>query len=177
MRQLYYIGPQQLEWRQAPDARLEAPTDALVRPIAVAACDGDVAGIRGTLPLAGPFSMGHEFVAEVLELGEDVREFKPGQLIVLPVQISCGQCARCTAGYTADCRGVSQPAAWGLGAFGGNWPGAFSDLLRIPYASHMMVPVPEGVSIEAVGAPGTTSRTLGGPWRHTWWIRPAPPCS
>ncbi len=145
MRALHFIAPGRLEWRDVPDPRLVDPGDALVRPIAVALCDADIAGLRGEFPVAGPFPFGHEFVAEVVQVGEAVDKFHLGQQVVLPVQISCGVCDRCRRGMTAFCRAVPQPAAWGLGAFGGNWPGAFADLVRVPFAQHMLVSVPPGV--------------------------------
>ena len=149
MRQLNFIGTRKLEWREVPEPELEASTDALIRPIAVAACDGDVAIIRGDLPLPGPFPFGHAFAAEVAALGDGVQGFEVGQHVVLPVQISCGLCQSCGRGLTAHCDTVAQPAAWGLGAFGGNWPGAFADLLRVPYAQHLMVPLPTSVTARA----------------------------
>ena len=154
MQALHWIAPGCLEWRDTPTPQLADPGDALVQPIAVALCDADVAVLRGEFPVAGPFPFGHEFVAEVVQAGEDVRGFYPGQRVVLPVQISCGECTRCQAGKTAFCTTVQQPAAWGLGPFGGNWPGAFADLVRVPFARHMMVPVPVGIDPIAVASVG-----------------------
>ena len=34
---------------------------------------------------------------------------------------------------------------FGFGSFGGDWGGFMSDLVRVPYADHMLVPLPEGV--------------------------------
>ena len=154
MQALHLIAPGRLEWRDTPTPELTHPGDALVRPIAVALCDADVALLRGEFPVVGPFPFGHEFVAEVVQTGEGVGGFTPGQRVVVPVQISCGECTRCQAGNTAFCANVRQPAAWGLGAFGGNWPGAFADLVRVPFARHMMVPVPSGIDPIAVASVG-----------------------
>jgi alcohol dehydrogenase len=91
--------------------------------------------------------------------------------VVLPVQISCGECARCRGGKTAFCAAVRQPAAWGLGPFGGNWPGAFTDLVRVPFARHMMVPLPADVdAVAAVSAGDNVAdawRTVVPPLRET----------
>jgi len=56
-------GGGRVEWQDAPDAAIETADDALVRPLAVAACDLDVALLRGLIPFQGPFPIGHEFVA------------------------------------------------------------------------------------------------------------------
>lgn len=162
MRQLTFVEAGRLEWQDVPEPELEDPGDALVRPVVVTTCDADIAAIRGLFPIKGPFPFGHEFVAEVVELGDQVTGFHRGQLVILPVQISCGFCDRCRKGQTAFCRSVRQPAAWGLGAYGGNWPGAFCDLLRIPFADHMMVPVPHGVDPKIVASAGDN---LSDAWR------------
>ena len=71
MQQLTFIKPGHLEWREAPDAKIETMDDALVRPIAVAACDGDVAMLhmwtRGVRFHTGP-SNARAHLPEVLEL-------------------------------------------------------------------------------------------------------------
>jgi threonine dehydrogenase-like Zn-dependent dehydrogenase len=162
MRALHFIGPGRLEWHDTPAPQLDEPGAALVRPIAVALCDADVASLRGELPAAGPYPFGHEFVAEVIRVGDDVKGFRPGERVVLPVQISCGACARCRSGKTAFCTSVRQPAAWGLGALGGNWPGALADLVRVPFAQHMMVALPPEVETVAAASVGDN---LADAWR------------
>ena len=72
MRQLNFIDTRRLEWQEVSEPELEASTDALIRPIAVAACDGDVAIIRGDLPLSGPFPFGRAFAAEVAALSTEL---------------------------------------------------------------------------------------------------------
>ena len=105
MRQLQFIARGRLEWREAPEPELEAPTDAIVRPFAVARCDLDAAflfhspglplrlaaaahwadprilGDLGARPFAGPFPYGHECVAEVIALGADVRDRAVGDVV------------------------------------------------------------------------------------------------
>jgi hypothetical protein len=74
MRELTFLGPRRLEWREVPAPALEGPVQALVRPIAAITCDLDrwlIAG--GATPLPGPFPLGHEFVAEVVEVAHGGR--------------------------------------------------------------------------------------------------------
>jgi len=67
MRQLTFIKPGMLEWWDVPEPKIEAPIQALVRPVAVASCDLDAPILRGEAPFRGPFAFGHEFVAEEVQ--------------------------------------------------------------------------------------------------------------
>ncbi len=142
MRQLTFVGKHQLEWHDVPDATIEAPTDALVRPIAVATCDLDTLMLSGLAPVAAPFAFGHECVVEV---GSDVRAFAAGDRVVVPFQLSCGTCDACVRGYTGNCRSVPAGSAYGLGTLGRNQPGMLADLVRVPLADHMLVTAAAGV--------------------------------
>ena len=64
MRELTFVGPGKVEWRDAPAPVLDGPNQALVRPIAVATCDLDVMLLRGNAPMFGAnFPLGHECIA------------------------------------------------------------------------------------------------------------------
>lgn len=162
MRQLVYIKPGVVEWRDAPEPRLQAPGDALVRPVAVAACDLDVALLRGRAPFAGPFALGHEFVAEIVEIGDAVGGFRPGQRVVVSFQITCGDCARCRRGLTGSCTAVAAGSMYGLKPLGGDWGGALADLVRVPFAAHMMVELPSGLAPAALAS---ASDNVADAWR------------
>jgi alcohol dehydrogenase len=154
MQQLVFLEAGKLEWRDAPTPRLEADDDALVRPIAVTTCDLDGAIIRGRAPFAGPFPFGHEFVATVVDAGDTVGTLQPGQLVSVPFQISCGACARCRRGLTSSCTAVPMRSMYGLGPLGGEWGGAFSDLVRVPFAPAMLIPLPAEIDPAAVASLG-----------------------
>jgi alcohol dehydrogenase len=165
MRQLTFIRPRVLEWHDVPEPRLQADDDALVRPIAVTTCDLDGPTIRGETPLAalGPFAFGHEFVAEVRAVGDRVDHVRPGDLVSVPFQISCGECDRCRRGLTANCRESPPRSMYGFPtAVGGDWGGAFSDLLRVPFARRALLPLPDGIAPEAVAS---LSDNLPDAWR------------
>lgn len=159
VQHLTFIKPGWLEWWDVPEPHLEKVGEALVRPVAVATCDLDAEIITGRTPFAGPFAFGHEFVAEVLEVGLDVHHVRPGQLAVVPFQIFCGECARCRRGLTANCKAVPNLSMYG---FGGNWGGALSDVVHVPFADQMLVAVPEGV---APGTIASASDNLPDAWR------------
>lgn len=151
MQQLTFTRKRRLEWREVPQPQIESPLEALVRPLAVARCDLDAAILLGKIPMRRPFAIGHEFVAEVIACGESVTNFQSGQKVVVPFQISCGSCPRCQRKLTGRCSSVPSGALsiagamYGLGASGGHWGGALSDIVRVPYADSMLIPIPEGI--------------------------------
>lgn len=151
MQALTYLGPKQVEWREADEPSLEGPGEALVRPLAVSACDLDTAIVRGDSPFEPPFVLGHECIGEVISVGEDVTDVQPGQCVVVPFQISCGECDFCRRGLTANCTSVPRESMYGIGSsVGGDWGGALADVLRVPYADAMLVSVPDGVALQDV---------------------------
>ncbi len=163
MRQLNLVSPRKLEWFEVPDPELESPTDALVRPLTVATCDLDAAVIRGETPAQAPFPFGHEGVGEVVAVGEAVSSVRPGDLVSIPFQVSCGSCAQCSRGRTAHCTAVPRMSMYGLGSLSGApWGGFLSDLVRVPFADHMLLPIPPGVDPLAVAS---LSDNIADAWR------------
>jgi threonine dehydrogenase-like Zn-dependent dehydrogenase len=145
MRRLIFIEPGRLEWEEALDPQLKGADEAIVRPIAVSNCDLDTAIVRGDAPLPGPFAIGHEFIAEVVEVGEDVTSFAPGDVAIVPWKISCGECAHCRRGIDSGCSRVPPLAMYGL-PIGGDWGSALSEWVRVPFAEHMLVALPSSGS-------------------------------
>jgi alcohol dehydrogenase len=152
MRELTFVKPKVLEWRDVPAPGLDGPRQAIVAPVAATTCDLDRSLIKGRAPYEGPIALGHEFVARVVDVGDAVRGVVPGDTVAVPAQISCGDCDRCRSGSTAFCRAVTPNSMYGLGAVAGGWGGAFSDLVRVPFADGMLVRLPEGVSPPSVAA-------------------------
>ncbi|MFM9827235.1 MAG: zinc-binding dehydrogenase [Sphingomonas sp.] len=145
MQQLTFLSPGVFEWRDIAPPRLADARQAIVRPLAVARCDLDLYIATGLAPFAGPFAFGHESVGEVVEAG-DLAGVKPGDRVVVPFQISCGRCDNCRRGYTNSCSAVPLYSAYGLAGNGRpDFGGALSDLMLVPYADHMLVPLPAGV--------------------------------
>lgn len=153
MRELNVVGKGKVEWREKPDPRLEARTDTVVRPVAASTCDVDRFLLAGTFPLELPFAIGHECIGEVVDAGDAVTHVAPGDLVVVPWHIACGRCDRCRAGLTAHCRTVPPMSMFGA-PLGGDWGGLFSDLVRVPHADAMLVPLPAGVDPVALASAG-----------------------
>jgi alcohol dehydrogenase len=179
VRQLTFLRPGKLEWREVPAPSLQGPGEALVRPISVARCDLDRAilygeapfrgrflhflrnhlpsglGQRGLFrnaPFKGPYAFGHEFIGVVTEIGDEVRTVRPGAVVACSFQICCGECDFCREGLSGNCTGVPARSMYGFGELGGDWGGALSDSVRVPFADFMLVPIPQGVDPYALGS-------------------------
>ncbi|HEY1449542.1 MAG TPA: alcohol dehydrogenase catalytic domain-containing protein [Solirubrobacteraceae bacterium] len=152
MQQLTYTAPHELEWQEADEPQLDSDAAALVRPLFVATCDLDALILAGESPFGAPFPIGHECVAEVIDAGDGVGSFVAGQLVSVPFQISCGECDPCRRGRTGNCANVDFMSTYGFGPAVGRWGGFLADLVCVPYAEHMLVPVPDGVQPAAVAS-------------------------
>jgi alcohol dehydrogenase len=162
VRTLTYTAPHELHWREAPEPRLSSDAAALVRPVAVATCDLDALIISGSSPFPPPFPIGHECVAEVLDVGDAVGSLQPGQLVSVPFQISCGECASCRRGRSGNCTSVGFMSTYGFGPAVEQWGGFLSDVVCVPYAQHMLVPLPDGLAPAALAS---ASDNLSDAWR------------
>ncbi|MGW2261560.1 zinc-dependent alcohol dehydrogenase [Streptomyces sp. NPDC001780] len=160
MRELTYIARRTVEWREAPDPAIRSAREAIVTPVAATSCDVDSAILAGHGFIDPPFALGHECVARVTDIGEHVTGAAPGDLVVVPWSINCGTCAPCRDGLTAHCASVPHMAMYGA-PIGGSWGGLFSDLVRVPYADAMLVPLPAGLDPVAMASAGDN-------WSLSW---------
>jgi threonine dehydrogenase-like Zn-dependent dehydrogenase len=152
VRQLTFIKPGKLEWWDVPEPKIRQPGEAIVRPIVVGRCDLDTGYVRGLAPLATGNAIGHECIAEVVDLGDEVKAFKLGDRVVVSPQICCGTCSFCRRGLTGRCSAVPFAASYGMGREG-NYGGAASDFVRVPYADAMLVRLPaRSDPIKMIGA-------------------------
>jgi threonine dehydrogenase-like Zn-dependent dehydrogenase len=153
MRQLTCTEPGAIAWRDVPEPRLQADREALVRPLAVARCDIDLFLTSGFIPARGPFALGHECVAEIVALGDAVRGLQIGQRVVVAFQVSCGACRSCRAGHSGNCDEYPVLSDYGMQPLSGvEYGGMLSDLVRVPHAEAMLVPVPAALDSVALGS-------------------------
>lgn len=146
MQTLTYLAPGRVEWLEAPTPSLGGPTEALIRPLAVAACDLDAGIVSGSTPFPGPFALGHEFAGEVIDIGDEVTGIAVGDRVAVAFQPSCGHCGPCQRGHSAACSTAPGTPMYGIGAAGGDWGGALADAVRVPYPGAMLAPLPAGVT-------------------------------
>src|SRR5436190_15559848 len=154
MRAVVWHGIGDIRVDDVPEPRIKEPTDAIVRLTASAICGTDLHFVRGTVAGMKPGTiLGHEGVGVVEEVGRDVRNFRPGDRVVIASTIACGSCSYCRAGYYSQCDNAN-PSSPGTAFFGGpedagGFDGLQAEYARVPYANVGLVKVPDDVPDEA----------------------------
>ena len=126
-----------------PDPVL-TPYGAILKPIAVAPCSSDVHTVFGGGSRKAPnLVLGHECVAKVLEVGELVQDFKPGEIVAVPA-ITPNWRDR----GIQECNFKHASAPFSGHQLGRTQPGVFSEKFLIPDADTTLAKIPEGVTLE-----------------------------
>lgn len=121
-----FHGERDIRVEQVPDARIEHPTDAVVRIVRSSVCGSDLWSYRGISPGTPGSRTGHEFTGIVEAVGDDVRDVSPGDLVIAPFAYGDGECEYCRAGLWTSC---VQGGFFGVGINGGQ-----AEYARVPWA-------------------------------------------
>ncbi len=156
MRALSYQGPYSVKVTDKPDPGIEHPQDVVLRVTRSAICGSDLHLLHGLVPdTRVGCTFGHEFAGVVEEVGSEVRTLSAGDRIVVPFNISCGQCFFCLKGLTSCCENASAASDIVSGAFGyshltGGYEGGQSQYVRVPYADVGPMKIPDDMTEEDV---------------------------
>lgn len=132
--------PMQMELKDVPMPQIQEPTDAIVKVTLATICGSDLHMYYGEMGQVPEMTVGHEYCGEVVEVGEAVEGFKPGDRVLVRPAYSCGHCYTCMMGMgavcmTAGCIGVP------------NGPdGCFAEYTRVQFANTSMQLIPENVT-------------------------------
>lgn len=141
MRALTWQAKRSVSVETVPDPSIQKPTDVVIRVTSAAICGSDL-HLYETL---GPFLdkgdvLGHETMGVVEEVGSAVTRLSPGDRVVIPFVIACGDCYMCNRGLHSQCE-TTQMTEQGTGAqlYGfsqlyGSTPGGQAERLRVPLA-------------------------------------------
>jgi threonine 3-dehydrogenase len=124
--------------------------DVLIEVLRTGICGTDVhiynwdAWAQKTIPV--PMVVGHEFVGRIVDVGSNVRDFHPGEIVSGEGHVVCGHCRNCLAGRRHLCKDTK-----GVGV---NRPGAFAEYLSLPQSNVWVhdphIPEPKNASIRDV---------------------------
>ncbi len=145
MKALIYNGPQDVSVKEVPDAKIEQPTDVLVKMTTTNICDSDLHMYEGRTAVEPGTVFGHENLGVVIEIGNGVTQMQVGDRVCLPCDISCGFCKNCKKGLTAFCLTVNPGTAGGAYGYAGMGPyrGGQAEFLRVPYGDFNCLRLPE----------------------------------
>jgi glutathione-independent formaldehyde dehydrogenase len=145
MKALVYKGPRNVKIQKVPDAKIERPTDVLVRITTTNICGSDLHMYEGRTSVESGKVLGHENLGEVVAIGKAVDQVKVGDRVCLPFNIACGFCKNCERGLTGFCLTTNPGnagAAYGYAEMG-PYDGGQAELLRVPYGDFNCQRLPE----------------------------------
>jgi threonine dehydrogenase-like Zn-dependent dehydrogenase len=151
MKALAWHGNHDVRVDTVPDPTIEHDTDAIIRVTSSGLCGSDLHlyEVLGAFIDEGDI-LGHEPMGIVEEVGSAVTNIAPGDRVVIPFNISCGQCYMCEKDLQSQCE-TTQVREYGTGAaflgytkLYGQVAGGQAEYLRVPMAHYGPIKVPEG---------------------------------
>ena len=133
-------------WMEQVDRPAAGPRDVLIRVHKTSICGTDLHIHRwddwaqATIPV--PMVVGHEFMGEIVEVGESVQGLEVGQRVAGEGHVTCGHCRNCRGGRREICHNHT-----GVGV---TRPGAFADYVVIPAENVFVVPAHISDDVAAV---------------------------
>jgi threonine dehydrogenase-like Zn-dependent dehydrogenase len=149
MLAMNYRGPFRVRASQKPLPEILHPDDAIVKVARSCICGSDLHLYHGMVPdTRVGTTFGHEFIGTVVETGSGVHKLKPGDRVLVPFNIACGNCVFCKQELYGNCH-ESNPQATAVGGiFGyshtaGGYDGGQAKYVRVPYANVGPVVIPD----------------------------------
>jgi glutathione-independent formaldehyde dehydrogenase len=145
MKSFVYNGPCDVRVMNVPDAKIERPTDVLVKITSTNICGSDLHMYEGRTDMKKGRVLGHENLGQVMEVGKAVDRIKVGDWVCLPFNISCSFCKNCERGLTGACLTTNPGTAGAAYGFAGMGPysGGQAEYLRVPYADFNCLKLPD----------------------------------
>ena len=130
-----FNGPGEIDVEERPRPEIESSTDAIVRVTHTAVCGSDLWFYRGDSDRDAGSRVGHEPMGIVEDVGEAVTSVEPGDRVLAPFVISCGECEFCRKGLHTSC---ANGDSWG-----GDNGGGQGEYVRSTHADGTLVRVPD----------------------------------
>ena len=145
MKAIVYKGPHEVIVNEVPEAKIEQPTDVLVRITTTNICGSDLHTFEGRTSFESGRIIGHENLGQVIACGKAVSFIQVGDWVCIPFNVACGFCKNCERGMTGACLTMnpgSAGAAYGY-ADAGPYEGGQAEFLRVPYGDFNCLKLPE----------------------------------
>jgi 2-desacetyl-2-hydroxyethyl bacteriochlorophyllide A dehydrogenase len=143
MRAVTFVEPGRVELAERPEPEALAPDDAVVRVEASGICGSDLHIYHGRVQIEPGFTLGHEYVGTVTEVGDGVTGVSAGDRVLGTFHTACGTCFFCRRGVFQKC---DEARVFGHGATLGSLQGTQAEAALVPRANLTLRRVPEGIS-------------------------------
>lgn len=121
--------------------------DAIIRVHATGICRSDWHGWQGhDSDVHLPHVPGHELAGTIAAIGKNIKNWKVGDRVTVPFCVGCGTCTQCINGQEQICDHYFQPGFTG-------W-GSFAELVKIKYADHNLVRLPDAIDFNTAAVLG-----------------------
>jgi S-(hydroxymethyl)glutathione dehydrogenase / alcohol dehydrogenase len=153
MKAVTFQGIKTVEVKEVPAPKIQKPDDIIVKLTSTAICGSDLHLIHDMVPnLPQGYIIGHEPMGVVEEIGPQVTKLKKGDRVIVPFNVSCGECFYCKHDLTCMCDN-SNPNGESGGFFGytetfGGYPGGQAEYMRVPYGNFTPFLIPENCEVE-----------------------------
>ncbi|WP_042223650.1 zinc-dependent alcohol dehydrogenase [Oceanobacillus manasiensis] len=152
MKAVTYQGKYSVAVKKVPFPTIQDSEDVIIRITSTAICGSDLHLYQGNFPLPIGYTIGHEPMGIVEEVGPDVTKVKKGDRVVIPFTVACGTCPYCANHQESQCDN-SNPHYDSGGYFGysekfGDFPGGQAEYLRVPYGNYTPFLIPEDCELE-----------------------------
>ncbi|WP_153722994.1 zinc-dependent alcohol dehydrogenase [Sporosarcina cascadiensis] len=153
MKAVTFQGAKDIQVKKVDAPHIEKPDDIVVKITSTAICGSDLHIYTGALPAHKDYVIGHEPMGIVIEIGPEVTKVKKGDRVIIPFNISCGECFFCQHELESQCDNSNpNPEVDTGGYFGfteryGNYPGGQAEYLRVPYGNFIPFVIPESCEL------------------------------
>lgn len=154
MKAVTYQGIKDIQVKNVEDPAIKKKDDIIVRITSTAICGSDLHIYQGAIPTYKDYVIGHEPMGIVEEVGSDVTKVKKGDRVILPFNVSCGDCFYCNNAMESQCDhsndnlGVDSGGYVGFTQRYGNYPGGQAEFLHVPYGNFMPFVIPDSCELE-----------------------------
>jgi len=153
MKAVTYQGIKDVRIKEVGNPKIQKADDIIVKITTTAICGSDLHLIHGMVPnLPENYVIGHEPMGVVEEVGPSVKNLKKGNRVIVPFNVSCGECWFCKHQLTSQCDNSNPHAEIG-GIFGysetyGGYAGGQAAYMRVPYGNFTPFKIPDDCEVE-----------------------------
>jgi len=150
MKAVTWQGKRKVSVEEVPKPIIQEPNDIIIKVTSTCICGSDLHLYEVMVPFMEKGDiMGHEPMGIVTEVGSEITNVKVGDRVVIPFNISCGDCFMCNQGLQSQCettqvRDQDRGAALlGYSKLYGQVPGGQAEYLRVPQAQYGPIVIPK----------------------------------